>query len=222
MNVGVAITDRAWAGLVIETAARATESVELREILGDDAFVLVLRPDEPALEAIRKIVRSRSSCLLTFMRAGAAPALAPLLTIATSLTSLRRIVVLHDASFDAESVLPTRGILLMRDCEEVRLALAALVGREMRAAIGVLGCSALGGENAEGRVMLGGGSDLAHASGEQQRSTRPGGSKGEMATDRPDRWDQLPRHGGAGAAREPGDLLQKEICHAFRHDVHAP
>lgn len=131
MNVGDSNTNHTWSGLLIEAAGQAAEEKTLREILGGDAVVLVMRGTDAAIDTVRGIVRSKSSCILTVMNAGIAPSLVPLLNIASSLASLRRIVVLHDASVEPNEAVLRRGVLMLRDCPEVRSALTALISREL-------------------------------------------------------------------------------------------
>lgn len=131
MNVGDSNSNRTWAGLLIEAPGQVAEEKNLREILGGDAVVLVMRGTDAAIDSVRSIVRSKSSCLLTVMNAGIAPSLVPLLNIASSLASLRRIVVLHDASVEPNEAVLRRGVLMLRDCPEVRSALTALIAREL-------------------------------------------------------------------------------------------
>lgn len=131
MNVRESNTNRTWAGLLIEAPGQPTEEKNLREILGGDAVVLVMRGTDAAIDSVRSIVRSKSSCILTVMNAGIAPSLVPLLNIASSLASLRRIVVLHDSSVEPNEAVLRRGVLMLRDCPEVRSALTALIAREL-------------------------------------------------------------------------------------------
>ncbi len=137
MNVSVANSNRIWAGLLIEAPGHTVDENNLREILGSDAVVLVVRGTDAAIDSVRKIVNSRSSCILTAVGPGVLPALAPLLAVASSLSSLRRIVVLHDASVQPDPRMLERGVLLLRDCPEVRSVLRALVAKEMQAGFGV-------------------------------------------------------------------------------------
>jgi hypothetical protein len=131
MNVSVANSNRTWAGLLIEAPGHTADENNLREILGNDAVVLVVRGTDAAIDSVRKIVGSRSSCILTEAGSGLLPELTPLLNIAASLSSLRRIVVLHDASVEPDQSMLRRGVLMLRDCPEVRSALTALVAKEM-------------------------------------------------------------------------------------------
>jgi len=137
MNVGIANSNRIWAGLLIEAPGHPVDERSLREILGSDAVVLVVRGTDAAIDSVRKIVNSRPSCILTVVESGVLPALAPLLHIASSLSSLRRIVVLHDATVQPDQRMLQRGVLLLRDCPEVRSALRALVAKEMRSGLDV-------------------------------------------------------------------------------------
>lgn len=133
MEASVAQTDRIWAGLVIDDSGRASDERDLREILGTDAALIVIRGTEAMIDSIRRIVQARCSCILARMNPGDVDSRAPLLNVASALSSLRRIVVLHDAESRLAPSVLQRGVLMLRDCAEVREALTLLIARESAA-----------------------------------------------------------------------------------------
>lgn len=130
MSISFGNSNRTWAGLLIDTPRRAKDEHTLREVLGSDSVLLLIRDSDSAVDSVRRILQSRASSILTVMGDEHAPLLAPLLRIAGSLSSLRRIVVLHDASSEASEAFRQRGILMLRDCPEMRAALGDLVAKE--------------------------------------------------------------------------------------------
>ncbi|MBX3379145.1 MAG: hypothetical protein KF805_03545 [Phycisphaeraceae bacterium] len=119
-----------WAGLLIDSPRRPSEERSLREILGSDSVLLVVRESDTAACSIRSIVQSRSSSILTLLGDARSPKLESLLKIAGTLSSLRRIVVLHSVPAEDCAEFSRRGILVLRDCPEIRDALRELVARE--------------------------------------------------------------------------------------------
>lgn len=131
MEASVAQADRVWAGLVIDEPGRDGDERDLREILGSNAAVIVVRGSEAVIDSVRRIVQARCSCILTRMNPCDADSRAPLLNVASALSSLRRIVVLHNTDSGPTPSILQRGVLMLRDCPEVRQSLTLLVAREM-------------------------------------------------------------------------------------------
>lgn len=130
MSISVGNLNPKWVGLLIDTPRRETDEGILREVLGNESLLLVVRESDATLESVRRLLQSKASSILTVMGDRHAPVLASLLNIAGSLSSFRKIVVLHDASADGLRPFQDRGILMLRDCPEVRDALQTLVAKE--------------------------------------------------------------------------------------------
>lgn len=130
MSISVGNLNRNWVGLLIDTPRHETDEGILREVLGSESVLLVVRENDSTLESVRRLLKSQASSIVTVMGNRQAPTLTSLLNIAGSLSSFRKIVVLHDASVEGLRPFQDRGILMLRDCPEVREALQTLVAKE--------------------------------------------------------------------------------------------
>ncbi len=91
--------------------------------------MLLVGPHESPFATVHRMVGSGASSVVAVVRDEGASALAPLLRVASSLASFRRIAVVHDAT-EANSLLGLPGIVLLRNCPEIREYLRDLVRRD--------------------------------------------------------------------------------------------
>ncbi|MBS0188572.1 MAG: hypothetical protein JSS51_10920 [Planctomycetes bacterium] len=113
-----------WVGLVIDSPRRETNTTAMGEILGNDAMVLLVREND---DTIRNIVSRGASGILTMLDEHSVRAGARLLQRLGRLSSIRRVVVLHDVSPETAAGLHASGAILLRDCPEIRDAMSRLV-----------------------------------------------------------------------------------------------
>lgn len=115
-----------WIGLLLGEFEHPLDADVIRQILGNDARMLLVGPHESPFATVHRMVGSGASSVVAVVRDEGASALAPLLRVASSLASFRRIVVIHDAA-EMESLIGLPGIVLLRDCPEIRSYLRDLV-----------------------------------------------------------------------------------------------
>lgn len=130
MSNRIAHDTRTWLGLVLESSGCAAQQGVLREILGNESVLLVVRKSQSMLEAIGETLDSGATSILTVAGDDRVPELRHLVHALCNLSSIRRVVVLHDATTEAAQLFESIGILMLRDSRDVRAALRALVQKE--------------------------------------------------------------------------------------------
>lgn len=123
-------TRSTWAGLAVQSEQLHNDERVLRDVLGHDAAIVVVDSDEPSLAGVRRLVRTGASAILVVADAYRAECLKPLLQVACSLASFRRIVLLHESQADIASWLQGTAILLLRDDAVVRACIRAIVAQD--------------------------------------------------------------------------------------------
>lgn len=137
MSIRSATSNQTWTGVLVDSARRLSDEARLREVLGNEPVVVVLRDSEPPLQSIRAILRARSASILALMSEHGSGTLDAFLKLAGTLASLRRIVVLHGDTTLGVGVFRKGGVLLVRDCPQTREALRVLVQNESEGGDGV-------------------------------------------------------------------------------------
>lgn len=123
-------TRATWAGLAVRSEQLHNDERVLRDVLGHDAAIVVVDSDEPPVASVRRLVRSGASAILVVADAYRADCLKPLLQVACSLASFRRIVLLHESQADIASWFQGTAILLLRDDAVVRASIRAIVAHD--------------------------------------------------------------------------------------------
>lgn len=104
----------------------------LREILGAGAPVLLVDPQDSVFATVHRMVATGATGIVALAHERDDARFAPLLRVACSLASFRRVVVQHDDA-PLEAVRHVPGLILLRDCEAGRDALHELVARDTAA-----------------------------------------------------------------------------------------
>lgn len=112
-----------WAGLIAASGHDERDATTIRELLGENATLLVLQAGDLPFDTIRELISRRIVNVLAVTDSEGLTRLEPVLTKASTLASFRRLVVLHDETCEGLNELISRGVLLLRDCPEVRAAL---------------------------------------------------------------------------------------------------
>lgn len=119
-----------WVGLTMEGASLAEDTCTLASVLGPAANVVVVPAHEPTLRTVHRLMQTHATALLAIGHADQGDRLASVLRVATTLASIRRIVLLHDTPADTGLPVDTSAILVLRDGPEARCALDAIVARD--------------------------------------------------------------------------------------------
>jgi hypothetical protein len=127
-------TCAAWAGLALRGDGLQRDLDTLRDVLGDDAPFIVAGPSDPPLAVVRELMLTRAGALLMTCSDEHASLLLPLVRVLGSLSSFRRVVLLHTPDCQAERWSLGSSLLLLRDGPEVRDTLRVLVQRDMHLA----------------------------------------------------------------------------------------
>lgn len=130
MSSRIAQDSCSWIGLVLESSRFAEHEGVLREILGSRSVLLVVRESQSTLDAIGELMGAGATSILTVAGDDHVPRLLPLVRALANLSSVERVVVLHDATSEATELFEAQGILMMRESCEVRAALRALVQKK--------------------------------------------------------------------------------------------
>lgn len=117
----------AWTGLLLDSMKRPADIAAIRQILGENAQLIVVRETDPPAHTLRCLLQTGATNILASSSNLGAVVLMPLLRTVSSFASLRRVVLLHDMDVDSLSSVETGGVLLLRDCPEVRTSLCSLV-----------------------------------------------------------------------------------------------
>ncbi|MFA6045554.1 MAG: hypothetical protein WC718_11260 [Phycisphaerales bacterium] len=112
-----------WAGLIAASSRNDQETRTLQDLLGDDAPILIVEPGELPHDAIRELISRRIVNVVAMTDREGLATVEPILSLASTLASFRRLVVLHDGTVNGVDYLLQHGVLILRDCDEVRQAL---------------------------------------------------------------------------------------------------
>jgi hypothetical protein len=118
-----------WLGLLLGDSAEPIDVRALREILGAGAPVLLVDPQDSVFATVHRMVSTGATGIVALAHERDDARFAPLLRVACSLASFRRVIVLHDDA-PLEAVRHVPGLILLRDCEAGRDALREIVARE--------------------------------------------------------------------------------------------
>lgn len=124
-------TSAAWAGLALRGDGLQRDLDTLRDVLGEHAPFIMAGPHEPPLAVVRELMLTRASALLMPCSDAHASVLLPLVQVLGSLSSFRRVVLLHTPDCEAERWSLGSALLLLRDGPEVRATLRDLVQRDV-------------------------------------------------------------------------------------------
>ena len=119
-----------WTGLLLDSMKRPADIAAIRQILGENAQVIVVRESDLPSHTLRCLLQTGATNILASSSNIGAVVLMPLLKAASAFGSIRRVVLLHDMDVDSIATLEHTGILLLRDCQEVRASLCSLVESE--------------------------------------------------------------------------------------------
>lgn len=135
-------THAAWAGLALRGDGLQHDLDTLHDVLGNQAPFIVAGPHEPPLAVVRELMLTRASALLMPCSDSHASLLLPLVKVLGSLSSFRRVVLLHTPDCEAERWSLGSALLLLRDGPEVRATLRELVQRDLHRATLPAACNA--------------------------------------------------------------------------------
>ncbi|MBX3409406.1 MAG: hypothetical protein KF859_05920 [Phycisphaeraceae bacterium] len=102
----------------------------LREVLGDDARLVAVSNSDTTAVAIRRLIEAGATNILAIADHEQARTFAPVLHVARSLASFKRIVLLYDSESDVGVLFGHDGLLYLRDCPQVRRTLKDLISRD--------------------------------------------------------------------------------------------
>jgi len=124
------LQSRAWTGLLLDSPRSPTDEEVLRQVLGEDARVVVINESVTTEGAIRRLMQAGATNILTIANHDQARLFAPILHVARSLASFKRIVLLYESESDIGVLFGHDGVLYLRDCPQVRGTLKELVARD--------------------------------------------------------------------------------------------
>ncbi|MBI1190528.1 MAG: hypothetical protein GC200_07610 [Tepidisphaera sp.] len=116
-----------WAGLIATSGHNEQDTRTLQSLLGVQSPILLLEAGEVPQTVIRQLISHRIANVLAITDAAGLERLGPVMSQAAAMASFRRLVVLHDSTTDNLDDLISQGVLLLRDCPEVRAAIASII-----------------------------------------------------------------------------------------------
>ncbi|MBL9140389.1 MAG: hypothetical protein JNK53_00860 [Phycisphaerae bacterium] len=105
----------AWAGLALDGPRVVADTVRIREVLGNDAVIVIANDGQSPVSVIRQLVKTGARALLVLADANQTAVLSPILKAACSLATFRHIVLLHDGSEPHPGWIGSSAILMLRD-----------------------------------------------------------------------------------------------------------
>ena len=112
-----------WAGLIAASSHNEDDTRTLQELLGNEAPILIVQPGDLPQDAVRVLISRKFVNVIAITDSAGLAAVTPILSLASTMASFRRLLVLHDGSSEGLDQLVRGGVLILRDCEEVRAAL---------------------------------------------------------------------------------------------------